>query len=101
MPKSYADLQAEITRLQREAESVRAAELAAVVDDIRAKMKAYGITAADLSERKAKRKPVKPKYRNPASGETWSGRGRTPRWLAAAEAAGKSREKFAIKDGKP
>lgn len=100
MPKSYADLQAEIARLQREAESMRAAEVAAVIDDIRAKMKAYGISVADLSERKAKRKPVKPKYRNPSTGETWSGRGRTPRWLAAHEEAGKSRERFAIKEGK-
>jgi len=31
---------------------------------------------------KAKRKPVEPKYRNPADhDDTWSGRGRKPRWV--------------------
>lgn len=35
---------------------------------------------------------VQPKYRNPETGEQWSGRGKTPRWLA-----GKDREKYRIK----
>lgn len=39
---------------------------------------------------------VKPKYRHPESGQTWSGRGHTPRWLAAEEKAGKKRESFLI-----
>jgi DNA-binding protein H-NS len=25
--------------------------------------------------------PVEPKYRDPATGQTWSGRGREPRWM--------------------
>jgi DNA-binding protein H-NS len=41
---------------------------------------------------------VAPKYRNPAdSSETWSGRGRTPRWLSALLAKGKKIEQFLIK----
>ena len=35
------------------------------------------------------------KYRGP-NGEEWSGRGRTPNWLAALEAEGRSREEFLI-----
>jgi len=35
------------------------------------------------------------KYRGP-NGEAWSGRGRTPRWLAALEAEGRGREQFAL-----
>ncbi len=35
------------------------------------------------------------KYRGP-SGEEWSGRGRTPNWLAALEAEGRGREEFLI-----
>ena len=35
------------------------------------------------------------KYRGP-NGEEWSGRGRTPRWLAALEAEGRGREEFLI-----
>lgn len=39
---------------------------------------------------------VKPKYRNPATGDTWSGRGKRPRWFAAALAAGKKEKDFLI-----
>ena len=42
-------------------------------------------------------KKVKPMYRNPKTGEMWSGRGRTARWLAAAEKAGRKRTEFLIK----
>jgi len=40
--------------------------------------------------------PAAIRYRHPVSGETWTGRGRAPRWLAAAEAAGQSREQFRV-----
>jgi DNA-binding protein H-NS len=39
--------------------------------------------------------PLAPRYRGPG-GETWSGRGRQPRWLADLEAAGHDREEFLI-----
>lgn len=42
---------------------------------------------------KGKKAPVR--FRGP-NGETWTGRGRTPRWLAALEAKGKNRDKFAV-----
>lgn len=41
---------------------------------------------------------VPPKYRNPANKEeTWTGRGKQPRWLAAQIAKGKKVEDFLIK----
>ena len=41
---------------------------------------------------------VAPKYRNPANPqETWTGRGRQPRWLAGETAAGKKLEDFLIR----
>lgn len=44
---------------------------------------------------------VPAKYRNPAnSKETWTGRGKQPRWLAAYVAAGKKPEDFLIKQPK-
>jgi DNA-binding protein H-NS len=46
-------------------------------------------------EGKSERAPVEAKYRGP-NGETWSGRGRLPKWLHAAEAEGKSRDSFLI-----
>jgi len=43
------------------------------------------------------RKPVEIRYRNPVNQtETWTGRGKQPRWLAAAIASGKSLQDFAI-----
>jgi DNA-binding protein H-NS len=41
---------------------------------------------------------VPPKYRNPANAkETWTGRGKQPRWLAAEVAGGRKLEEFLIK----
>lgn|SRR5690606_15186537 len=41
---------------------------------------------------------VPPKYRNPANkDETWTGRGKQPRWLAAEVAKGKKVEDFLIR----
>lgn len=41
--------------------------------------------------------PALPKYLNPNTGEQWSGRGRTPRWLQEAERQGLDRESFRTK----
>ncbi|HHA2422530.1 TPA: H-NS family nucleoid-associated regulatory protein [Stenotrophomonas maltophilia] len=61
--------------------------------------------SVEKTSKPAVRKPKKtagskvaPKYRNPANpGETWSGRGRQPRWLAALVQNGKSPSEFLIK----
>jgi DNA-binding protein H-NS len=39
---------------------------------------------------------VSPRYRNPETSETWSGRGKQPRWLVAAMEAGGSLDDFRI-----
>ena len=42
-------------------------------------------------------KGAAPRYRNPAdSGQTWTGRGRQPRWIAEALASGRSLDEFKI-----
>jgi DNA-binding protein H-NS len=48
--------------------------------------------------RAARRKYPKvwPRYRNPETSETWSGRGKQPRWLIAATEAGRSLDDFRI-----
>ena len=38
------------------------------------------------------------KYRNPATGESWSGRGLQPRWLKAALAEGRQLSDFSISE---
>jgi DNA-binding protein H-NS len=47
-----------------------------------------------------KGKKVAPKYRSP-DGETWAGRGATPRWLKAAIKDGKKLESFLIEKAAP
>ncbi len=93
---SYKDLQSQIEKLQKQAEQARDKEIATVVAQIRTMMSDYGIQPADLGiASKRKRKagaPSVPKFQNPATGETWTGRGRAPKWIE-----GKDRAKFAMK----
>ena len=97
---SYTELQREIARLMQEADAARKAEVAAAVADIKAKMLEYGITVADLGSTgrssRAKGTTVAAKYRNRATGETWTGRGKMPKWLQAEVVSGKRKEDFLI-----
>ncbi len=97
---SYTELQREIARLMQQADAARKAEVRAVIADIKAKMEEFGITAADLGSSgrspRAKGGTVAAKYRYPSTGETWTGRGKMPRWLQAQVVAGKRKEDFLI-----
>jgi DNA-binding protein H-NS len=94
---TYKELKAQAEALLQQAEVARRAEIAAVVAEIRARMMEYGITLADLKggvKKTRARGTVAAKYRNPATGESWSGRGRSPRWLADALAKGRAKDEF-------
>jgi DNA-binding protein H-NS len=96
---TYKELKAQAEALLQQAEAARRAEIAAVVAEIQARMKEFGITLADLKggAKKAKtRGAVAAKYRNPATGESWSGRGRAPRWLVDALAKGRTKDEFLV-----
>ncbi len=118
---TYVELKEQAEELMRQAEAARKSEIGAAIAEIKAKMAAYGIALEDLGDKsgarrgrkpklpkptkvakngKAKvakpRKPVAAKYRNAATGEVWSGRGKAPKWLAAQEATGRKREEFAV-----
>jgi DNA-binding protein H-NS len=58
-------------------------------------------TTAPAASRKSGRGVVPEKYRSPDGGQSWSGRGKTPAWLAELEASGRKRDDFLIKDGQP
>jgi len=63
----------------------------------RAARKAVGSAvgkAATPRKRRARKVPIK--YRGPNRGDTWTGRGKTPRWLATQIADGKKKEDFLI-----
>lgn len=63
-------------------------------DDVTA---AYRSATRSTARRTGAKQPIPPKYRDPATGQTWSGRGRTPRWLTSAEGQGRHRDEFLIK----
>lgn len=92
---SYKQLTAQLEKLHKEVAAAREKEIAQVIAEIKQKIVEYDLTAEELgftSKPTVTRKtaPVA-KYRNPKTGETWSGRGRSPAWLA-----GKNRERFLI-----
>ena len=114
------DIQGQIEKLQKQANDIKARDFEATVQDILAKMQAFGITVKDLTpgkrrgpKTKAKAtvpagkkaatvnkragQTVAPKFRGP-DGQTWTGRGLMPRWLSALVTEGQPKETFAIKD---
>lgn len=87
--------------LDRQIESARKKERADAVNKVRELMAEYGLTAADLAGKSAPRAAksggkVAAKYRNAATGESWTGRGLKPKWLQAALASGKQLSDFAV-----
>jgi len=112
---TYQALQAQIRKLQEKAEAVRLKQRQPVIASILRSMQEYDITLEELKAAQAKGVPgrkrgagagkqaaakpakqVAPKYRHPETGATWTGRGKPPRWLVAAEAAGATRDQFLI-----
>ena len=51
---------------------------------------------SSLSDGPAKGRRVSPKYRDPSSGSTWSGRGKVPRWMKRLLEQGAQRDDFRI-----
>lgn len=107
---TYQDLLAKKQELDRQAATLEKAltearrqERAGVIAKIREMMASNGLTVDDLQIKSrapngspTTRAKVEPKYRNVATGETWTGRGLQPKWLKAALAAGKSLQEFEI-----
>jgi DNA-binding protein H-NS len=61
--------------------------------------RAEGLTLAEVFPQagQKRRGSVAPKYRNPADpSQTWSGRGRQPRWFKAALRKGKSERSLRV-----
>lgn len=101
LEKLAADVQKAIQQLaEGEKKQARAAAEKAA--------KAHGFSLEELAgsapapaKKAAAKKPVKkvaPKYRNPDdASQTWTGRGRRPLWVVAAEKSGKTLEDLLIK----
>lgn len=83
------EIESKIADLQSQAEQVKQEQKSQAIDAARAMIVSYGITARDLGlDKPVKVRPgpkvgkkIPPKYRDPVSGATWSGRGKTPKWF--------------------
>lgn len=97
MTSNYNDLLAQRDALNEKIEQARTQELDSALSQIRTLMEQYGISLQEIMPNKAKtvvkhpRAKVEPKYRNPETGATWTGRGKPPLWIA-----GKNRDSFLI-----
>lgn len=101
---TYMELLAQKGALEERLAVMRQNEVAEVVARIQQLMSDYGITVDDIVGKRRRGRPpasaaspvastkaaLPPKYQDPKTGATWSGRGRAPAWL------GKNRNKFLI-----
>jgi DNA-binding protein H-NS len=98
---TYESLMNEISSLVKQVQKIQVVD---IVDDIKNKIKTYGLTPKDLNlevEQEVKkvihtRRKPDPKYKDPVSGKTWSGRGKTPVWMKQSLSQGISKETFAL-----
>jgi DNA-binding protein H-NS len=98
---NHSQLTELITRAKARQQELVKEKAAKLRDKINALVKAEGFGLDEVlgnrSSRAGKtRGKVKPKYRNPATGETWTGRGKRPRWFNAALSAGKKEKDLLI-----
>ena len=101
---TYSDVKAQIAKLEKQAAELFKKEVAGVIEQVKALVKEYCLTAADLGfaeaptvRRKAVAKTVGvAKYRDPVTSKTWTGHGPTPRFIVEGVKAGKTRDDFLI-----
>jgi len=98
---SLQELLAQKAAIEKQIDEARRADRAAAIAQVRALMEQHGLSAVDIASKPARgnAKPagkVAAKYRNQETGETWSGRGLKPKWLASALASGRSLADFEI-----
>lgn len=85
---SFREIQAQIEQLQRQAAEERKSELDNAFRQIRQLMDEYDISVDDLQSTRKRSAPKKfgpVQFRNAQTGDTWSGRGRMPNWLAGQD----------------
>ena len=105
---TYLELKQQAEQLLAQAEIAKQKEIAAVIEEIAAKMKTFGLTLQDLRaagidpgrpSTKMDAPQSEPKYRGP-NGELWvGGRGRKPDWALKViqESGEKGLEAYLIK----
>lgn len=94
-------IQQQIAVLQQQAQELQQQKKSAVLEEVKAKIKAYGLTAKECgfstTEKNTQDKrslPVAIKYRDGKN--AWTGRGRKPKWLEEKLATGSNLKDFAV-----
>ena len=92
---TYQELLAQKEALEKQIIEAKSREKAEGIAKAKAIIDQYGLSASDLFSRKGgagtRGGKVAAKYRNPTTGETWTGRGKAPKWIE-----GQDRSRFAI-----
>lgn len=94
---TYKELLKQQEALALQVEEARKREIADAVTQVRQMVSEFGLTERDVfpSGRRSGGTrtggKVAPKYRDPATGQTWTGRGKAPKWID-----GKDRSKYLI-----
>ena len=94
---TLAELIKQKEALEAQIANTRQAELADAINKVKALVAEHGLTQKDVfgGSKKSKNSSaggkVAAKYRDPSSGQTWTGRGKAPKWID-----GKDRAQFAI-----
>lgn len=92
---SYQELLAQREQLDKQIKEAIQREKADGIIKAKLIIEQYNLTASDLFSRKSGIRigsgKVAPKYRNPSTGETWTGRGKAPKWIE-----GRDRSNFLI-----
>jgi DNA-binding protein H-NS len=95
---TYKELLQQREALEAQISDARQRELSDAVSRVRGLIEEFGLTSADVfppargrATSAAKGGKVAAKYRDPATGATWTGRGKAPKWIADQD-----RSQFAI-----
>jgi DNA-binding protein H-NS len=105
LQRQFNEAEAKVNELRKKLDEERKGERTQAIAAARELIKTHGLTGSELgfSSKKSnkpvssdKRIVVAPKYQDPASGKTWTGRGKAPTWLAAQLAAGRTKQDFLI-----
>ncbi len=94
MSLSYKELLQKREALEYEIAQARQNEISSAVAKVRELVAEYGLTSQDVFPgRGSKTSATKPvskvaaKYRDPSTGQTWTGRGKAPKWIEGQDRA--------------
>ncbi|MDN7934621.1 MULTISPECIES: H-NS histone family protein [Burkholderia cepacia complex] len=90
---TYQELLAQRAALELEIQTARAGERSTALNEVKRLVDEFNLSTREIFgvSKAPTRKPAEPRYRDPGTGATWSGRGRPPAWID-----GKDRTQFRI-----